>query len=102
MLKLIITTKLTFKQRVFVKAYLDSFGNSTRAARIAYKCKDNNIAGVTGYRLLRNVNVKNEIDRILALAGVNEESIAQQLRPYILGGSIGSIKLACKLRGYIS
>lgn len=93
--------ELTFKQKEFIKVYLESFGNATQAARIAYKC-DSNTAGVIGYQNLRKLNIRRAIDNILALAGVNETIIAEQLKPYITNGSIESIKLACKLSGYIS
>lgn len=53
---------LTEKQKLFCLYYIEDF-NATRAYKRAYKC-DYETAMASGSRLLRNVKVKNEIDRL--------------------------------------
>lgn len=55
--------KLTEKQKVFVNEYLVDL-NATRAYKVAYKsCKKDETAAQAGSRLLRNVKVKEYIDK---------------------------------------
>lgn len=94
---------LTFKQKLFVDQYISNFGNATKAAMKAYDCKNINNAAVIGCQNLRKLNVRREIDRILGLAGINEETIANKLKEKIMeNNSISSLKLATKLMGYTS
>ena len=53
---------LTKKQRLFCLYYIEDF-NATRSYKRAYKC-DYETAMASGSRMLRNVKVKNEIDRL--------------------------------------
>lgn len=53
---------LTKKQRLFCLYYIEDF-NATRAYKRAYEC-DYETAMASGSRMLRNVKVKNEIDRL--------------------------------------
>lgn len=94
--------KLTLKQWIFVKEYVRANGNATEAAMKVYDCKSRNVAGVTGYRLLRNVNVSSAIEDILTKAGLTEETIARSLRD-IIGPKLTTIKgieECSKLKGY--
>ncbi|APM37935.1 hypothetical protein BS101_03885 [Clostridium kluyveri] len=55
--------KLTLKQKIFVDEYLVDL-NATRAYKIAYpRCKKDETAAQAGNRLLRNVKVKDYIDK---------------------------------------
>jgi|GEM_PF-4438871 len=85
---------------MFVEEYANTFGNATEAAMRAYGYKSRNVAGVTGYRLLRNDNVIGVIEDIYARAGLTEEDIAQSLKKTVSLGSLKGIKLALKLHGY--
>jgi len=55
--------QLTAKQQAFI-AYYVKYHNATRAARLAGYEGDDNTLGVTGFDLLRNPNVKGEIERL--------------------------------------
>ena len=53
---------LTEKQKIFADEYLIDL-NATRAYKVAYKnCKSDEVAAVSGSRMLRNVKVKQYID----------------------------------------
>lgn len=100
--KLSMSQHLTFKQQLFVNQYVQNLGNATKAAMVAYNCRNQNIAGVIGCQNLRKLNIRSAIDHILTLAGVDETLIAEQLKPYVVGDSLNSIQLCCKLSGHIS
>lgn len=92
---------LTLKQKLFVEKYLENNGNATKAALYAYGCKDRNMAGVTGYRMLRNVNVRGVLDGILNRAGLSERRIAERLAMTIYGyKNLKTVRLGLKLKGY--
>lgn len=90
---------LTLKQRIFVSAYLNNFGNATQAARLAYKC-DSNTAGVIGYQNLRKLNIRLAIDEILDKAGLSDEAQVQKLKnSFLASNNVKAIELVFKLRG---
>lgn len=92
---------LTLKQTIFIKAYFESLGNATFAAQVAYQC-NLNTAGVIGYQNLRKLKIREEIDRILASAELNNEWVATKLRNNLLSRrSLSSIKTVLKLKGLI-
>lgn len=92
--------KLSLKQRKFINEYANTFGNATEAAMRAYGCRSRNVAGVTGYRLLRKANVSGAIEDVLSKAMLSEEAIAQRLKDLVNLNSLEGIKLALKLHGY--
>lgn len=55
---------MTLKQQLFIQKYLE-FRNATKAVLDVYDAKNRNSAGVIGSRLLKNVKVRKELDRIL-------------------------------------
>lgn len=57
--------RLTGRQQAFVSAYLQCL-NATESARLAGYTGDDRTLAVTGHRLLRNANVRAEIDRVLS------------------------------------
>jgi len=59
---------MTLREQLFISKYIETC-NATRAAMEVYGCKNRNVAAVTGYRLLRNVNVSSQIENILEEAG---------------------------------
>lgn len=65
---------MTFKQNLFINKYLN-YRNATKAVLEVYDVRNRNSAAVIGCRLLRNTNVKSEINRILEA----EESIPSQI-----------------------
>ena len=90
---------LTLKQNMFIDKYLETH-SATQAAFIAYHCKNRNIAGVTGHRLLRNVNVRLAIDDILDRAGLSDEAQVQKLKSsFLASNNVKAIELIFKLRG---
>lgn len=90
---------LTLRENIFVARYVAT-KNATRAAMEAYGCKNKNVAAVTGYRLLRNVNVSGEIERILDAAGLGLKATVRRLKAITDTGDISAIKVALKLLGY--
>lgn len=65
---------LTGKQRAFCLAYVDNGFNGTKAARTAQYSGDDHALAVIGSRNLRNVEIRIEIERLLAeqVMGRNE------------------------------
>ena len=63
--------KLTPKQELFCQYYLKNF-NATLAYIKAFNCKNNNTAGVEGYKLLKNPKIK---DAIYKLKEIKKQSI---------------------------
>lgn len=94
--------ELTIKQRLFIRKYLQ-YGNATEAAMTIYNTKSRRSAAVIGSRLLRNVNVRREIDRIVEAEGSIPAYIAKLLVDVIENGSwkekIKAIQIALKLHG---
>jgi len=68
--------QLTAKQRAFI-AYYVKYHNATRAARLAGYEGDDNTLGVTGFDLLRNPNVKGEIERLFAESVPSAKEVLQ-------------------------
>jgi len=95
----LVMRKLSLKQMRFISAYLE-LGNATEAVCHTYNVKDKNVAGVMGYRMLRNVNVSRAIEDILSKAGLSEKAIAKRLKELVNLNSFEGIKLALKLHGY--
>lgn len=54
---------MTIKQKLFIKKYLE-YRNATKAVLEIYEVKNTNSAAVIGYNLLRNINVRRELERI--------------------------------------
>ena len=57
-------SKLTEKQKAFVDAYLSSNRNASLAYRTVYGDKGDNVVNASSSRLLKNVNVMDEIVKI--------------------------------------
>lgn len=65
--------KLTLKQTAFIKHYMES-GNATESYKVAgYKWKDDNVAGVRGFELVRNSKIINAIEELKKKAGLTPE-----------------------------
>lgn len=93
---------MTIKQKLFIQEYL-RYRNATQAALDVYDAKNKNSAAVIGYRLLRNVNVKSEIERILEARESTPSYIAKLLIDVIENGSssqkIKALQMTFKLYG---
>ena len=76
-----ISRKLNLKQRHFVAEFTDpkskGFGNRTKAAELAGYSKL--APGQSGHRVLKNVEVRSEIERIMDEAGVTRKKVARRL-----------------------
>lgn len=95
---------LTIRQKMFVKEYTDG-KNATEASLLSYNCKDRNIAGQVGCRLLKNKQVSRAVHRVLfteeltpeyiqtgvkVIATKEKSSDKDKLRAYeMLGKSVG-------------
>lgn len=91
---------LTLKQKLFIKRYLET-RSATQAATEAYHVKNRNVAGVIGYQNLKKLNIRAEIDNILRLAGIDEDTIAKRLSELVNIHSPKGLKQALKLMNYI-
>lgn len=78
--KLRMDRNLTFKQRMFIRAYLDSVGNATLAAMIAYRCKNYNVAGVLGNQNLKKLKIREAINKSFELNGITDEYLASGMK----------------------
>lgn len=78
--------KLTLKQSKFVKNYLKT-KNATESAMIAYDINNRNVASATGSRLLRNVKVKEEIQRYFKSEDIDLSLILKTLRTNLVSGA---------------
>ncbi len=78
---------MTLKQRLFIKKYLE-LRNATQAVLKVYDVKSRNSAAVIGCRLLRNVNVRQEIDRTIETDGSIPSRIVELIDNVYKYGSI--------------
>jgi len=83
--------KLNLRQSKFVKNYLKT-KNATESAMIAYNCKDRDVASATGSRLLRNVKVKEEIQRYFKGEDITISLILNTLKTNLVSGAGVSAK----------
>lgn len=94
---------MTLKQRLFVSKYLE-YGIATKAALEVYNAKNRSSAAVIGSRLLRNVNVKREIDCIFEANKTFPAYIVINLKKSIENGTpserIKALQMALRLQGY--
>lgn len=74
--EVLINTELTEKQRLFCIYYIEEF-NATKAYKKAYGCSYDT-AKAHGYKLLQNVAIKKEINR-LTDESLNEQEISSKL-----------------------
>ncbi len=57
-----MSKRLTLKQLKFIQIYIET-GNATKAAMTAYRCKNENVAGVFGSENLRKPKIACEIEK---------------------------------------
>ena len=80
------------------------YGNATKAVYDIYNVKKRNSAAAIGCRLLRNVNVRKEIDRIFETEESIPVSIAALIKQMLEHGNwkerIFALKMAMKIHGY--
>lgn len=77
---------MTIKQKRFIKEFTKN-GNATRAAKIAYGHKNNNVSAAIGSRLLRNVNVQEEIRKHLQSEGIDLKLVLNSLKANLVKGA---------------
>lgn len=90
-MNLLLSNKLTTKQRKWLKEYKKSL-NATSAAMIAYNCKDIRSAGQIGYENMKKLDIAD----ILETIGLDDETIAKGIdegakrgaRPVVVNGQI--------------
>ena len=77
-----ISRKLNLRQRRFIAEFTNpksaGFGNQTKAAELAGYSKL--APSQSGHQILRNIEVRSEIERIMDEAGVTRKMVAQVLR----------------------
>ena len=69
--------RLTLKRKKFVKEYIANGGNGTQAALVSHNAKTPQSAGEMASKILKNVEVQNEIEKT---AGKNGLSLKRALR----------------------
>lgn len=71
---------LTSKQKIFLINYMHS-GNATQSYyRAGYRAKNDNCAGVQAHRMLKNVKIKKELERMAEEHGVSKEWIISEAK----------------------
>lgn len=74
------SNEFTGKQRKFIEAYLGpAFFNATESARIAGYSGNDNVLGVSGYRLLRDAKIADEISTRLNEAAMSPNEVLFRL-----------------------
>ena len=76
-----ISKKLNLRQRRFIAEFTnlesEGFGNQTKAAKLAGYSEL--APGQSGHRVLKNVEVRSEVERIMDEAGVTRKKVARRL-----------------------
>lgn len=100
--------RLTLKQKKFVKEYIASNGNATKAViEAGYSVKNRHVAEHIGYENLRKPEIREEVETQLAKAGLTDEKLAKLLKENIEAGvgrkatasdSLRGIEMAFKLK----
>ncbi len=72
--------QLTFRQRIFIREYILSKGNASKAATMAYNVKNRNVAGVIGSENLRKPKMMRIVKQIIEDNNYSDLFIATRLR----------------------
>ena len=67
--------RLTFKQKLFAKKYVENGGNGLQTALQVYNTTDPNVAKVIASENLTNPNIKESIDDIARQQGITSDTI---------------------------
>lgn len=104
-------SRLTFKQREFVKEYVKTNGNGTQSILRVYDTKDSKTASVMATENLNKPSVKEELDKRLQRSDININRLTDKMSDIIASepskGYSGSdivevIKTGLKLHGVLS
>lgn len=77
---------MTFKQKTFIKRYIENAGNGTRAALEVYDTNDPNVAAVISSENLRKPNIQQAIHQALEAEGLTPRSSIKYLKEAMLSG----------------
>lgn len=91
--------KLTIKQRNFVKKYIESNGNGTRAALDAYNTKDATVAHSIASENLQKPAIQRAIELALERVGLSDDYISELLKNATEAGLGNKATNADTLRG---
>lgn len=80
---------LTMKQKIFINEYVISGGNATKAARIAYRTKNDNVAGMIGSENLKKPKIVKKLRCALESSGIGDSFISFRLRFVIENAQTG-------------
>ncbi|MBI2310762.1 terminase small subunit [Candidatus Collierbacteria bacterium] len=72
--------QLTLKQRIFLREYISSRGNATKAAMVAYDIRSRNTAGVVGFENLRKPKIVKIVKQIIGDNHLSDSFISFRLR----------------------
>ena len=73
-----MSRKLTYKQKMFVEAYLETLNATESARRAKYKGNENTL-GVIGHENLRKPKIREEIDKRLKELAMSAEEVLARL-----------------------
>jgi len=94
-----MTSKITLKQRGFVRSYISNGGNGTQAALESYNTNDPNTAHSIASENLQKPAIKRAIEQALERAGLTDEYISKLLRKAVTSGLGVKATNADALRG---
>lgn len=75
--------RITLKQKLFAKKYVDTMGNAQQAALEVYDVKKRSTAGNIGHENLKKPLVQEEIKKILVRKGIDLDDMTQDLHDAI-------------------
>jgi phage terminase small subunit len=91
--------KMTTKQKVFAKKYIQNKFNATETAMQVYNVKNRVSAGAVGSKNLQNAKIQSEIQRLLDTAGLTKNKIFEHLNEAIISGVGRDSRNSDALRG---
>ena len=72
-----MSIKRTLRERKFIKAYIDNYGNATKAYLSISPGITEEAAAVSGYRMLRKANISN--DELMDMMGMTDAYLQEKL-----------------------
>ena len=72
-----MSIKRTLRERKFIKAYIDNYGNATKAYLAISPNVTEEAAAVSGFRMLRKANISN--DELMDMMGMTDAYLQEKL-----------------------
>lgn len=94
-----MSRRLTIKQAQFVKKYVETNGNGVQSALEVYDTSNPEVANAIASENLQKPLVQDELQAVLAAAGLTTEEIARQVKQIAVREPEKPLTYAEKLRG---